>query len=337
MDAYRLDVRRYSLPFRTPLRTAHGLCAERAGWLLRLTDDRGGEGFGEVAPLEWFGTESLAECEDLLARLGDAPSAESLAAVPAHAGCVRSGLAMALAGLAGGPAGGPEALPVAALLPAGRAALEVVEARLELGFRVFKWKVGVGAVADEWGMLDDLLGRLPAGARLRLDANGAWDRRMAERWLERCADRPIEHVEQPVAAQARSAQDLLMGLAGDYPTPVALDESLVHQADVDRWLQAGWPGVYVLKLSLLSDVRGTLDALRRAEARVVFSSALETGVGAQAALRHAFAWTGAVRALGFGLYPLFSDSRFDGPFAAPFLRRGDLERIDPRTLWNALN
>ena len=36
-------------------------------------------------------------------------------------------------------------------------------------------------------------------AKLRLDANGAWTLRQAERWLTRCAERLVEFVEQPVA------------------------------------------------------------------------------------------------------------------------------------------
>jgi O-succinylbenzoate synthase len=68
---------------------------------------------------------------------------------------------------------------------------------------------------------------------------------------------------------------------------------------------------------------------------VVFSSALETGIGARAALRLAFAWPGKALSLGFGVWPLFSDPRFDGPAAAPFLRVDDVNRINPEALWSA--
>ena len=67
----------------------------------------------------------------------------------------------------------------------------------------------------------------------------------------------------------------------------------------------------------------------------MFSSALETAVGAQAALRLAFAWPGKALALGFGVYPLFADARFNGPAAVPFLRVEDVNRIRPEDLWNA--
>jgi O-succinylbenzoate synthase len=242
---------------------------------------------------------------------------------------------------------------VAGLLPAGRAALAAVEPKLELGFRVFKWKVGVVAAADEWAIMDDLLGRLPEGAKLRLDANGAWDRRTAERWLERAAERPVEYVEQPCfvaagegASAVRKMEDVLRGLAEDYPTPIALDESLGGACDVARWLAADWRGVWVLKLALLGEPGSVLAALGKARADVVFGSALETRVGAQAALRLAFEWAEAravdaektkPRALGFGVWPLFAETRADGPQTGAFVRVEDVERMNPEALWNALS
>ena len=47
--------------------------------------------------------------------------------------------------------------------------------------------------------------------------------------------------------------------------------------------------------------------------------------------------TCAPRALGFGVWPLFADARFDGPYLAPFLRAEDVERINVEAVWNALS
>ncbi len=347
---YLFQFRRYRLPFRSAVRTAHGPWGEREGVLVRLTDATGGAGYGEAAPIPWFGTETVDEVEAACRELGEKVDEARLVAVPVRLGCLRNALMAARANIAGrvaisSAAGSQERrirdnapyLPVAALLPAGRAALLPIAAKAEAGFRVFKWKVGVEDVADELVLLDDVCAALPNGAKLRLDANGAWDRRQAERWLERCADRPVEFVEQPVSAETRGAVDLLLGLAGDFPTPLALDESLTGGEDIERWLGAGWPGVFVVKPALLGDVGAELDRLAKAKAAVVFSSALETAVGARAALQAAFAWPGEPRALGFGVWPLFADARFDGPCLAPFIRWEDVERLDPEAVWNALN
>jgi len=331
----RFQFRRYRLPLRVAVRTAQGTWTERTGVVVRLEDAAGHVGWGEASPIAWFGTETVEEIEACCGELGEWTTGEQLAAVPNRLGCLKNALAAARQISPQEPV--HKFLGVAALLPAGPGAISLVASKAEIGFRVFKWKVGVGDLADELAMLDDVCAALPSGAKLRLDANGAWDRRQAERWLERCADRPVEFVEQPVAAHARGAMDLLLGLAQDCPTPVALDESLVRDGDIERWIGAGWPGVFVVKLALLGDVAQALERLAAAKAAVVFSSALETAIGAQAALQTAFSWTGEPRALGFGVWPLFEDARFDGPIAAPYLRAEDVQRTDPNFLWNALS
>ena len=340
---YRFHFRRYRLPLRVSVRTAHGIWSEREGILVRLTDAAGAAGYGEAAVLPWFGTETVDEAESACRELGVSVDEARLESVSTKFPGLRCALATARTDARAWPARYP-ALGVAALLPAGRAVLAAIAPKAESGFRVFKWKVGVEDLADELALFDDVCAALPNGAKLRLDANGAWDRRQAERWLERCAERPVEFVEQPVFAAAsqgataqRRMEDVLRGLAGDWPTPLALDESITNEADIERWLGAGWTGVFVVKPSLLGDVAGALKRLELARADVVFSSALETAVGARMALRVTFAWAGTPRAVGFGVWPLFDDSRFDGPYLAPFIRLEDVERIDPETVWNALN
>lgn len=360
---FRFHYRRYRLPFRAVVRTGHGPWAEREGLIIRLEDvsegGTGAVGYGEAAPIPWFGTETVDDDEAAAQALGEWIEGDLLERTPARCGCLRAALVEALtmlraaslevstpASVLPGSSSAPQYLGVAGLLPAGRAVLAAIPPKVEMGFRVFKWKVGVGDLADELSLLDDVCAALPDKAKLRLDANGAWERRHAERWLERCAERPVEYVEQPCFAAAsqgstaqRKAEDVLLGLAGDFPTPLALDESLVGEGDVERWLGEGWPGIFVVKPALLGDATAALTRLEKAQADVVFSSALETAIGAQAALRRAFAWQTKRerRALGFGVWPLFQDMHFDGPGVAPFVRTEDVARIDPEAIWNALS
>ncbi len=70
---YQVEFRRYQRQFRQPLVTAHGVWRDRHGIILRLTDSAGRVGYGEIAPLEWFGTETLDQawefCQGLSGRL----------------------------------------------------------------------------------------------------------------------------------------------------------------------------------------------------------------------------------------------------------------------------
>jgi o-succinylbenzoate synthase len=296
-----------------------------------------------VAPIPWFGTESLAEAEKLLEGFGGAVEDGCVEQIDERYGCVRFALSSALGRDPGPPV--VRRLPVAALLPAGEAACAAADRALEAGYVAFKWKVGVLDDADEWVVLDDLLARLPGHAKLRLDANGAWTPRRAAKWLARCAERPIEFVEQPCFAEApqgadrqRRADDALLGLAADFPTPIALDESVAGLPSLRAWLERGWRGIVVVKPALAGDPAGVRAVLEKYQADAVFSSALETGLGRQAALRLAFACrVPQPRALGFGVGPLFQDGRFDGMAPVPFLEAGTTTHAEQEALWNALN
>src|SRR5688572_2390799 len=91
----RLLYRRYRIPFRTPIRTAHGPWSEREGFIVRLEDDAGRVGFGEAAPIPHFGTETADEIETALRDLGEWLDADRLASVPSKLACLRHALAAA--------------------------------------------------------------------------------------------------------------------------------------------------------------------------------------------------------------------------------------------------
>lgn len=330
----RLEFRRYRLPFRRPVLTARGAWTEREGFVVRLEDaDTGAVGWGEVAPIPHFGTETVEAAGAALARLAAEPTRESLAAVGAELPCTQFALAEARAGLCGPPPLPVRRLPVTALLPAGRAALGVVAARADEGYVNYKWKVGVEPAAAELALLDRVTDRLPAGAKLRLDANGAWDAPTAERWLAACAGRPIEFIEQPFPPGRETA---MFALERRFPVRFALDESIARLADLHRWLEFGWPGFYVVKPALC----GPTGALRRAladfEVEAVFSSAFETTVGLRSALHLAFGANQDERAVGFGTIGAFADDAFNPPTPGPFVSTEWVSRLDPAEVWARL-
>jgi O-succinylbenzoate synthase len=330
--SYRFAFKPYRRPLRAPLRTAHGLWAEREGLILRLEDGAGTVGYGEVAPLPWFGTETLAEAADICGKFGANVDAGVLDAVPARFGCVRFALAQARQSVT--KVAGSSRLPVTGLLPAGREALAALPAKLEAGYLSFKWKVAVGAVDDELGIFDDLLAAMPAYAKLRLDANGGWERRQAAKWLERCAERPVEYVEQPVKPGDEAA---LLGLAADYPVTLALDESVTDLSSARRWQGKGWGGVFVIKPALTGPLDELVAWAAETKADVVLSSAIETALGRAAILRTALTQPLTKRSLGFGVGEVFGDRRWDGPFLGPVLDASWVNAVNPEDLWTALN
>jgi o-succinylbenzoate synthase len=236
MPVTRWQLQPYRLPLRTPWVSSRGELRERTGWLLRLTDDSGTEGFGDCAPMEEMGTESAQQArqwlESTLPELTGQDAATTL-----------------------------ERLPRAPTRPAGRCALEgalldlLCKERGEpLRFhfsrecadsirvnassgaidrltllpdwaRVIKIKVGRLPPERELELLRRFARELPDDRQLRLDANRAWTPDQAEAFIGGLEDLPVESLEEPLASPTPNDLDRLQRQA---KFDLALDESLPH-------------------------------------------------------------------------------------------------------------
>lgn len=328
----RFEFRPYRAALREPLRTARGLRTERDGVLIRFTDENGATSLGEIAPLAEWGSETLDDAVAFCAALPAEFDAGQMRAIPDALPCCQFAFETALAALTRPAAPSPlRNLPIAALLPAGAAALKALEAAAARGYATFKWKIGVGPAAEEIGLLAHLFDRLPRGGRLRLDANGGLDLPSAELWLKACEGRPVEFLEQPFPV---GREEAIIRLAHEYTTRLALDESVARPADLLRWLEFGWPGIYVIKPSLAGSPARLARRLLEYEAECVFSSALETAVGARAALLFAAAQVADERALGFGTVACFADEALNLHAPAPTIATKWLARLETGPLWD---
>nr|WP_254217143.1 o-succinylbenzoate synthase [Synechococcus sp. CCY 9618] len=315
--------RRFGFRLPLPLVTASGRVEAKQGWLLRLEASDGSLGWGEAAPLDPDDRPAVAMAlEALLPCAGRGDLERALPGLPATVGFA---LGAALAEIdgevaAGGAGGWLDAPPSAWLLPAGDAMLEVLErlpgrsgpmpAPLTL-----KWKVAALNDGLERALLERLLAWLPADGRLRLDANGGWDRSTAAAWADRLAGDPrLDWLEQPLTAVDQEGLERL----GER-IPVALDESLVRRPA----LRERWGGWQVRRPSQEGDPRGLLALLRQGAPRLMLSTGFETGIGAR--------WTAHLAALQVrgptptapGLAPGWSPG---GPLFDP----------DPERVWGAV-
>ncbi len=321
-----LAIRLYRRRFAQPLHTAHGPWMWREGLLLRLRDSLGRVGYGEVAPIPWFGSESVAEALAFCRAQGGEWRSPP---IPAELPATQFGLESAMAELATENSDiwqEPASTAVCGLLPAGEKALEIAPQRLAQGHRTLKWKIGVGSIADEIGWLDQLMKDLPPDTQLRLDANGGLSLPQAEQWLVAC-DRVntnpqgavIEHLEQPLPIDQVGE---LRELGERYGTAIALDESVATMAQLEGCWEQGWRGVFVVKPAIAGSPQ-TLEAFcQKHRPRLVFSSAFETVVGRRAALAIAARCSLApAPALGFGTQGWFAD---------------DWDTLTPAELWDRL-
>jgi len=321
---YQFEFHPYQRQFKIPLQTSHGVWKMREGIIIRLLCDRTGKvGWGEIAPLDWFGSESFAEAEDFCCQLPAEISEEMIFNIPDTLRASQFGFESALNMVLGeGRQGGvissaithypvPNSLTYSALLPSGTAALHSWEELWNEGYRTFKWKIGVASLDEELKIFQQLTGQrkettsLPKGAKLRLDANGGLGWSAAKTWLEACDEAGmVEFLEQPLGVDKF---DAMLELSNLYNTPLALDESVANLQQLKNCYELGWRGIFVIKAAIAGSPSRLRQFCQQHHIDAVFSSVFETAIGRQAALNLAAELSHQERAVGFGVNHWFND------------------------------
>jgi o-succinylbenzoate synthase len=301
----------FRLRLREPVSSARGPLAAREGWLLALEADSGTGGHGEAMPLAGFATEAPARCRAALERAARALLAAGPLELEAALGqvarlCAREPAARAAldaalhdlfarergCSIAALLAAAPHrTVAVSALVPgeAPEAVARAARRARGAGHHTFKLKLGGRALELDLERVAALREAAGPGARLRLDANGAWEETQARRALEALAAFAPEFVEQPVAAGDLAA---LARLRASSPVPVAADESVAGEEVAGQILAARAADFLVLKLAPLGGLAPALRVARRAREAgvgVVVTSGLDSTLGIAAAAQLAAA------------------------------------------------
>jgi O-succinylbenzoate synthase len=281
-----LEVIPYALRFSAPYVTARGQLDRREMALLRLRSDDGLIGLGDAVPLSLRGGATLAQVVVELEGLGGMEALDETTLRSGAAGLSSPARCAALTALmdlrgrraaAERPPSPTESRPVpcnATLVAAEPAAVAADALRwAEDGFTTFKLKLGAG---DDTGQVRAVREAVGAEARIRVDANGAWDVETAKRTLAELEPLDVELVEQPVATLEQAVE-----VAEATSIPIAGDESVESRADAERALAMGACGLAGVKLS---KVGGPEEAIEIAEVLPSYvSSALDGPVGIAAA------------------------------------------------------
>lgn len=319
MNRYLFEFRSYCRPFKQPLHTHHGWWHDRRGILLRLTDSQGRIGWGEIAPIEWFGTEEIEQALAFCRSLPSTISADMIGQIPATLPACQFGFEAAIevaaqAFIPDGPSTPEETanLTNSYLLPTGAAALQAWNFLAEQGAKTFKWKIGVADLKDELQIFEQLIHVLPADAYLRLDANSGLEYHQASQWLQ-CCDRvfsqaaTVEFLEQPLPADQLKE---MLQLAERFRTPIALDESVATFEQLQACYRQGWRGVFVIKAALIGSPKRLRDFCQQHTLDLVWSSVFETPIGQQYIQQRLIPSIPVARprAIGFGVNQWFNDA-----------------------------
>jgi D-galactarolactone cycloisomerase len=252
-------------PIAVPVVNAFGAMAERVAVFVRLTDEDGVSGWGEIwSNFPTIGAEHRARLFDafiaprLLGRSIADPAAfwaetdRALhlwglqAGEPGAFSAALAGADLALHDLLarragvplwrwwGGTEGGPVPVYASGLNPDAQALAQVEEARAA-GHCAFKIKIGFGEQRDT-ATLHPVFAGLQTDERVMVDINQGWDLRTATRMVRVLGEFPLTWIEEPLAAD-RPAWEWAQ-VAGTSTAPLAAGENLrgaldFHQALAD--------------------------------------------------------------------------------------------------------
>jgi len=219
------------------------------GYVLRIHDESGCVGTGEARALQGFGSGPAA----LEAFIGNPDAVQSLLERPA-AGAATPFEALfavetAIADLNAQNQGVPlvEQLGFARPDALGNSLLVNDEAEalrlLGDGHRNFKLKAH-GTSNDSMALLQCLHDASEGSAKIRIDANGSWNRDTALAFLQQAPDASISFLEQPFPC---GDLDSCVWLRERVPVPIALDEGALTTEDIVEAARTGAAQVVVIK------------------------------------------------------------------------------------------
>ena len=297
---YTIKIVPRRLHFKQPAGTSRGSYTTRDVWYLHLTSDKYPDrvGIGECAPLPKLSCDDMQGYESVLAHICNEVteqggfSVESLRDYPS----ILFGLETAFRHLERGCfelwdtpfSRGEVGIPINGLIWMGdyKKMLEQIEAKMAVGFRCIKLKIGAINFEEELALLRFIRSHFSAKeVELRVDSNGAFAPADAMEKLKRLAELDLHSIEQPI--RAGQWEDMAR-LTAETPLPIALDEELIGINIPERkqcLLDSVHPQYIILKPSLHGGMAGGNEWIREAEKRNIgwwITSALESNIGLNA-------------------------------------------------------
>lgn len=300
-EHYQFEFRPYQRKFRRSLATSHGSWNVRQGIIIRLMN-AGKVCLGEIAPLPWFGSETWEQAISFCQSLPSEITSDMIKVIPEDLPACQFGFESAICQKS---SSNDERITYSCLLPSGPESLQSWQVFWHQGYRTFKWKIGVMPIAEELKIFAQLRKELPRGTKLRLDANGGLTWEEACRWLDACAGKAVEFIEQPLGVEKFSQ---MQELSGQYATPIALDESVAGLDRLENCYHRGWRSIFVIKAAIAGSPSRLRQFCQSHPIDIVFSSVMETSIGRNAALKLAAELQAGQRAVGFGVQQWFAEN-----------------------------
>ena len=268
----------YSFKLSTKVENSKITYLTKSGWIIKLTSNDKKIGFGEVSPLL---EEDLKKCAKQLNMIPENVGVFNLSEqINIFHPCIQSAINSALAEINGKIIFKEnytfDEIDQTAILLNSKNIIselnEIKKRQSNIGKSVtIKWKVALRDNHEEEANLEEILSQIGNNIKLRIDANGSWGRKIANRWADILKDnKNIDWLEQPLCV------DDIDGLTElNKKIPIALDESLLKFPTlIDEW--KGWQ---IRRPSQENNPVKLLRELENKKALISISTSFETGIG----------------------------------------------------------
>jgi len=299
-----LEYYNYSLPLKTSFITSAGNISECRGIILKISDEKGNEGFGDIPLLKGFNSEDESEIIKEL-ESSNPQRIEVTDEFPPVGKLFRSralqfAFDQAITQII--LKNNPKTLNVDFVNPVKVNAVtslsnpEVLEENIRkfisYGCNTVKIKTGISDYQTELQTIRKMRKSFPL-LNIRLDVNGAWSIEESLKNIDLLKDLNIQYIEQPVA----ETKDLIK-LSQVSEIPLCADESVRCFHDAEEIISCGKIKFIVLKPSLFGgfpDFFRLKDLAEENTVNLIISSSFESSVGNSwlimlaASLNHKFA------------------------------------------------
>jgi o-succinylbenzoate synthase len=208
---------------------------------------------------------------------------------------------------------GEDSIPINGLVWMGSESFmkEQIKEKLQAGFTTIKMKIGAIDFKTELELLKSIRKEFSKNEiELRVDANGAFDPKIALEKLKRLSEYEIHSIEQPIK---KGQWQEMARLCEDTPLPIALDEELIGIFDVtkkEELLLTVSPQFIILKPSLVGGISGSNEWISLSNKHNIdwwITSALESNIGLNAIAQYTYS-LGVSLPQGLGTGSLFTNN-----------------------------
>ena len=334
---------KYILNFKTPSGTSRGVLKTKETWFIIL-ESKGKRGIGECGVFRGLSIDDRPDYEEKLKwtcnniHLGLEVLLNELVEFPS----IQFGLEMAFKSIESHNlfelfpskfTKGEDSIAINGLIWMGTKQFmkQQIQDKINTGFTCIKMKIGAIDFDTEVDLLKSIRKEFSSNdIELRVDANGAFNPKVALDKLKILSELDLHSIEQPIT-QGQHAE--MASLCEETPLPIALDEELIGVFSVtekQKLIETINPQYIILKPSLVGGIKGSDEWIEIAKKQKIgwwITSALESNVGLSTIAQYTYLKQNPMPQ-GLGTGSLFTNN-FDCPL---HVKNGTL-RYDKKNNW----